>query len=168
MFTGLANSLNPVGWKTLIAAFERRLEHVTTHPVLGCRVSMRRLTEVQCRLLSRHFQGEIAQYPHYIVRETMMARERLLVVTFDVSDQERWCKVFRLPKGFWHWIQHPVFQCRLTARRGSEMMAGLECESNIAEDNVLIIAMGPVDGIELKIESLGKPYEAPKRHATVV
>ena len=68
IFIGKSCSLKPAGRKALIAAFERRLEHVTTHPFFGYRVSMRRLIEVQCRLLARHFQGEIAEYPHYIPR----------------------------------------------------------------------------------------------------
>ncbi|MCY3613497.1 MAG: CRISPR-associated endonuclease Cas2 [Bacteroidetes bacterium] len=97
-----------------------------------------------------------------------MARERLYVVTYDISDSKRWRNVFRLLKGFGHWMQLSVFQCRLTARRRSEMMAGLECEMNMAEDHVLIIDLGPADGVEVKVESLGKPYEAPKRQATVV
>lgn len=61
-------SLKPAGWKILITAFERRLEHVITHPFFGYRVSMRRLIEVQCRLLFRHFQGEIAEYSRYLPR----------------------------------------------------------------------------------------------------
>jgi hypothetical protein len=36
--------------------------------VFGYRVSMRRLLEVQARLLARHLSGEIADYPHYLVR----------------------------------------------------------------------------------------------------
>ena len=48
------------------------------------------------------------------------------------------------------------------------MMAGLECEMDMAEDHVLIIDLGPTDEVEVKVESLGKPYEAPKRYATVV
>jgi len=39
-----------------------------THPVFGYRVSMRRLLEVQARLLARHLAGEIEPYPHYLVR----------------------------------------------------------------------------------------------------
>lgn len=92
----------------------------------------------------------------------------MYVVTYDISDSKRWRKVFRLLKGFGHWMQLSVFQCRLTARRRSEMMTGLECEMNMAEDHVLIIDLGPADGVEVKVESLGKPYEAPKRQATVV
>ena len=68
VFAGSACSLNPAGRKILITVFEQRLEHVTTHPFFGYRVSMRRLIEVQCRLLFRHFQGEIAEYFHYLLR----------------------------------------------------------------------------------------------------
>lgn len=48
------------------------------------------------------------------------------------------------------------------------MMAGLECEMNMAEDHVPIIDLGPAYGVEVNVESLGKPYEAPKRHAMLV
>ncbi|WP_423930506.1 CRISPR-associated endonuclease Cas4g/Cas1g [Candidatus Palauibacter sp.] len=68
VFNGPSCSLNPRGRKTLIAAFERRLQRETTHPLFGYRVSMRRLIEVQARLLARHFQGEILRYPHYLPR----------------------------------------------------------------------------------------------------
>ena len=68
VFNGPACSLKPVGRKAFIAAFERRLEQVTTHPLFGYRVTMRRLIEVQARLLARHFQGEIVEYPHYLPR----------------------------------------------------------------------------------------------------
>ena len=68
VFNGPACSLKPRGRKVLIAAYERRLEQITTHPLFGYRVSMRRLIEVQARLLARHFQGEIVDYPHYLPR----------------------------------------------------------------------------------------------------
>ncbi|MBI1366037.1 MAG: CRISPR-associated endonuclease Cas1 [Alphaproteobacteria bacterium] len=54
--------------KALIAAYERRLDQETTHPLFGYRVSMRRLIEVQVRLLARHLDGEIKEYPHYTPR----------------------------------------------------------------------------------------------------
>ena len=68
VFNGPACSLKPGGRKAFIAAFERRLERVTTHPLFGYRVSMRRLIEVQARLLVRHFLGEFVEYPHYLPR----------------------------------------------------------------------------------------------------
>ena len=68
VFNGPACSLKPGGRKAFIAAFERRMDQETTHPLFGYRVSMRRLIEVQVRLLARHLQGEIVTYPHYLPR----------------------------------------------------------------------------------------------------
>ena len=65
---GPAWALNPAGRKALIAAYERRLDQETTHPVFGYRISMRRLLDVQSRLLARYLQGEIRAYPHYLPR----------------------------------------------------------------------------------------------------
>ncbi len=61
-------ALKPPARKALIQAFERRLDQETTHPVFGYRVSMRRLFEVQARLLDRHWRGEVEPYPHYLPR----------------------------------------------------------------------------------------------------
>ena len=68
VFNGPACALKPGGRKALIAAFERRMDQETTHPLFGYRVSMRRLIEVQARLLARHLQGELPTYPQYLPR----------------------------------------------------------------------------------------------------
>ena len=65
---GPAWALNPAGRKAFIAAYERRLDQETTHPVFGYRLSMRRLIDVQARLLARYLQGELRTYPHYLPR----------------------------------------------------------------------------------------------------
>ena len=65
---GPAVSLRPHARRAFIAAYERRLDQEVTHPLFGYRVSMRRLIEVQARLLARHLAGEIDAYPHYLVR----------------------------------------------------------------------------------------------------
>jgi CRISPR-associated endonuclease Cas1 len=65
---GPAVNLKPHARRALIAAYERRLDQEVTHPVFGYRLSMRRLLEVQVRLLARHLDGEIDEYPHYLVR----------------------------------------------------------------------------------------------------
>jgi CRISPR-associated exonuclease Cas4/CRISPR-associated protein Cas1 len=65
---GPAVNLKPHARRAFIAAYERRLNQETTHPIFGYRVSMRRLLEGQARLLARHLAGEIDDYPHYLVR----------------------------------------------------------------------------------------------------
>jgi CRISPR-associated endonuclease Cas1/CRISPR-associated protein Cas4 len=66
--SGPAVNLKPHARRAFIATYERRLDQEVTHPVFGYRVSMRRLLEVQARLLARWLGGEIAEYPHYLVR----------------------------------------------------------------------------------------------------
>lgn len=68
LWNGPACALQPRGRKALIAAWERRLDQETTHPVFGYRLSMRRLLSVQCRLFARHLMGEIPEMPHYTPR----------------------------------------------------------------------------------------------------
>jgi CRISPR-associated endonuclease Cas1/CRISPR-associated protein Cas4 len=65
---GPAVNLKPHARRAFIAAYERRLDQEVTHPVFGYRVSMRRLLEVQARLLARYLCGEIDEYPNYLVR----------------------------------------------------------------------------------------------------
>ena len=43
--------------------------------------------------------------------------EHLYVVTYDISDQKRWRRVFRVMNGYGDWVQFSVFQCRMGERR---------------------------------------------------
>ncbi|WP_437192505.1 CRISPR-associated endonuclease Cas4g/Cas1g [Planctomicrobium sp. SH527] len=54
--------------RSVIAAFERRLETEITHPIFGYKVCYRRILEVQARLLARHMLGELPAYPNFITR----------------------------------------------------------------------------------------------------
>ena len=97
-----------------------------------------------------------------------MAKERLYLVTYDISDPKRWRRIFNIMKGYGHWLQLSVFQCRLTARRRTEMTVRFEEYMKPTEDHILIMDMGPADKIRPRVESLGKNYEAPTRQATIV
>ena len=68
IMAGTAVNLKAHARRAFIAAYERRLDQEVTHPVFGYRVSMRRLLEVQARLLARYLSGEIDDYPHYLIR----------------------------------------------------------------------------------------------------
>ena len=49
--------------RSFIAAYERRLEQIITHPIYHYRISYRRVFEVQARMLGAHLLGEV---PHYV------------------------------------------------------------------------------------------------------
>jgi CRISPR-associated protein Cas2 len=97
-----------------------------------------------------------------------MLEERLYIVTYDISDDRRWRRVFKLMKGYGRWLQLSVFQCRLTAKRRAEMARRLEELIRAEADHVLILDLGPADKVDPRVESLGKTYESVKRTATVI
>jgi CRISPR-associated protein Cas2 len=97
-----------------------------------------------------------------------MIDERLYIVTYDIADDKRWRKVFKLMNGYGHWLQLSVFQCRLTARRRAELARRLEEVINNNADHVLILDLGQADKVEPHVESLGKSFETVKRAAVVI
>jgi CRISPR-associated protein Cas2 len=97
-----------------------------------------------------------------------MIDERLYIVTYDIGDDKRWRKVFKLMHGYGHWLQLSVFQCRLTARRRAELARRLEELINNNADHVLILDLGPADKVDPHVESLGKVFESVKRAAVVI
>ena len=65
---GGAVSLTQDGRKTVITAFERRMDTLITHPLFQYSISYRRILEVQARLLGRHLLGELKRYPGFTTR----------------------------------------------------------------------------------------------------
>src|SRR5690606_16981677 len=61
-------TLTPDGRRTVIRAFERRLDTEVTHPICGYRITYRRLLEVQARLLGALFLGEVSDYTPFVTR----------------------------------------------------------------------------------------------------
>lgn len=97
-----------------------------------------------------------------------MADERLFIVTYDISDQKRWRRVFKAMHGYGEWIQLSVFQCRLSQRRRAELESRLRELVKNGEDHVLLIDVGPADKIEMAIESIGKTLSKMERQAIVI
>ena len=97
-----------------------------------------------------------------------MAKEHLYIVAYDISEPKRWKSVFKLMKGHGQWLQMSVFQCRLTVQRCIEMNIRLKDVIKLEEDHILIIDLGPADGVRTRVESLGKKYEVPTKKAIIV
>lgn len=97
-----------------------------------------------------------------------MNDDRLVIVTYDISDPRRWRRVFKTMHGFGDWVQLSVFQCRLTPRRRAELETRLRELVKPGEDHVLLIEVGPASGTKLAIQSLGKTFSRIERHAVVI
>ena len=66
--SGDAVSLNAQGRKKLLAAYEKRMDTLVTHPEFGYSISYRRILDVQARLLGRWLLGEIPEYKAFVTR----------------------------------------------------------------------------------------------------
>jgi CRISPR-associated protein Cas2 len=97
-----------------------------------------------------------------------MVEERLYIVTYDIANERRGRRVFRLMQGYGRWLQLSVFQCRLSAQRRAQLATRLEAVIHSKDDHVLILDLGPADKIDPRVESLGKTFEAVTRTAIVI
>jgi CRISPR-associated protein Cas2 len=97
-----------------------------------------------------------------------MVEERLYIVTYDISDDRRWRRVFKIMRGYGRWLQLSVFQCRLTVRCRAELARRLEEAIHGRDDHVLILDLGPADKVDPRVESLGKAFESVQRTAVVI
>ena len=83
------------------------------------------------------------------------------LVCYDIADDRRLRKVFKLMRGFGDHLQYSVFECQFTP---SDLV---RCRTELAriikhnEDQVLFVDLGPTEGRgERVISALGLPYTA--------
>jgi len=65
---GAGVSIKKEARKSVVRGYERRMNTEITHPLFGYKVSYRRVIEVQARLLARHLNGELREYPAFCTR----------------------------------------------------------------------------------------------------
>lgn len=63
-----AIALTSRGRKVVLAAYERRMDTLITHPMFGYTISYKRILEVQARLLGRYLTGELEHYRPFTTR----------------------------------------------------------------------------------------------------
>jgi CRISPR-associated protein Cas2 len=98
-----------------------------------------------------------------------MADEHLYIVTYDIADDRRWRRVFKLMHGYGEWLQLSVFQCRLTRARHVELLGRLAEAISAADDHVLLVDLGTAAQVEPRVHSLGKRrFEAIERAPVIV
>lgn len=85
--------------------------------------------------------------------------EHAYLVCYDIADPRRWRKIHRAMKGFGEWLQLSVFHCRLTKQKHLLMQDHLGEMINHKEDHLLIIDLGPADSVQLRVESMGRPFD---------
>lgn len=69
--------------------------------------------------------------------------KRCCLVCYDISNQKRWRKVFKIMHGFGEHWQYSVFFCVLQEVDRVRMEFALMAAINHAEDQAIIIDLGP-------------------------
>ena len=84
------------------------------------------------------------------------------LIAYDIADPKRWRQVYRIMCGAGDPLQYSVFRCELTAVELHQVQDALLSEFNLAEDRVMVVDLGPVDGRgDSCIEFWGNPKVEP-------
>jgi CRISPR-associated protein Cas2 len=94
--------------------------------------------------------------------------EHAYLVCYDIRNSKRWRRVYKTMKGYGEWLQLSVFHCRLTREKRLRMEDRLGEIINRSEDHLLIIDMGPADTVELRVESMGRPFDPIEKDPIIV
>lgn len=81
------------------------------------------------------------------------------LVCYDITDDKRLRKVFKVCRNYGTHLQYSVFECDLNPRERTKLERDLKEIIKEDEDQVLFVSLGPVDGRgDRVIASLGLPY----------
>lgn len=94
--------------------------------------------------------------------------EHLYIITYDISDQKRWRRVFKLMRGYGEWLQLSVFQCRMSKQRHAELIALLDGMIHHHQDHIVILDIGLADKVSPRVVSLGKDFELVAREPIII
>lgn len=85
---------------------------------------------------------------------------RHVLVSYDISDQKRWSKVYKTMKGYGQHVQYSVFICQLTELQEAKLKATLGEAIHTNEDQVMFVDIGPVvkDQLDRKISVIGRDF----------
>lgn len=92
------------------------------------------------------------------------------LIAYDITDARRWRQVYRIMCGAGDPLQYSVFRCELTPVELHQVQSALWSSLNLAEDRVMVVDLGPVDGRgDNCIEFWGNPRIEPSgRSATII
>ena len=97
-----------------------------------------------------------------------MIDEHLYIVTYDIADDKRWRRLFKLMHGYGEWLQLSVFQCRLTRTRQAELVQRIEGILHRDKDHLLMLDIGSAENVQPRVLSIGKAFAPVERTPVIV
>jgi CRISPR-associated protein Cas2 len=83
----------------------------------------------------------------------------IYLICYDICDDKRLRKVFKVMRSFGDHLQYSVFECALTPSDLVRLRGELSAIIHHDEDQVLFVSLGPAEGRgDRVITALGKPY----------
>lgn len=81
------------------------------------------------------------------------------LVCYDIADERRLRRVFKICRQYGEHLQYSVFECDLNPMEKAQLEAELRQVIKHNEDQVLFVSLGPAEGRgERVITALGLPY----------
>ena len=81
------------------------------------------------------------------------------LVTYDICQDKRLAKVYKIMRGYGDHLQYSVFECQMTQADLARCRYRLGEVIDDKEDQVLFVELGPTEGRgDRVITALGKPY----------
>lgn len=71
---------------------------------------------------------------------------RFFLVSYDIPDDRRRARIFKLLHGWGERVQYSVFCCQLNPREQHTLLDELKSRMNNDEDQTLFVDAGPVEG----------------------
>ena len=88
---------------------------------------------------------------------------KYILVTYDIADEKRVKKMFKLLRGYGEHVQYSIFLCQLTEAEQLILSDRIGDLIHFDEDQVLMIALGQVDAHGIAMPEhwkvLGLPFE---------
>ena len=93
----------------------------------------------------------------------------LYLISYDIRDQKRWRKVFRIAKGYGKQLQYSVFYCYLSSREKVLLTSDIEKVIDHLTDRVLVVNIGgqSID-LEQRVEFLGQKADIEDHQAVII
>ena len=91
------------------------------------------------------------------------------LICYDISEPERWQRIYRIMKGAGTRLQYSVFQCDLSDREREQLITDLSPHIHRQEDQLLLIDLGPSEGRAAScVRALGRPYQPPEQGPVIL
>lgn len=94
--------------------------------------------------------------------------EKIYFVVYDIANNKRWRKVYRMMQGYGEWVQLSVFQCQLSPTRYAQLLADCDQLIHHGDDHIVIIDVGTAEWLEPRIVSLGKRKVSPVKREVII